>query len=294
MRTIALVLILVYPLISVADDECTNSSLNILLTNDDGVGTDGIIALHRALSGAGHNVKRIAPDRNYSGSAASISTTDRMVVNQSNEEFSAVYAVDGSPATSVILGATAIFNSDEPLSLVVSGINSGANIGPAAPVSGTVGAVVVALRLLDAPVPGIAISTSSFNDRLFVSQKAYQTHLHYVADFIARLIEKSQCGEHSFLASGQSLNINYPPVRPAEIKGIKIARQGVEQSFKLKYVASGEGLYEIQFDTHTPQREIAASDTILYRQNVITIVPIDGNYSAAPLFDVEGFVELAP
>ncbi len=55
---------------SMADNQCRAPALNRLLTNDDGVMTFWIQEMHRALAEAGHSVKRIAPDRNYSGSGA--------------------------------------------------------------------------------------------------------------------------------------------------------------------------------------------------------------------------------
>jgi len=51
---------------------CELEALNILLTNDDGYDSIGIVALHRALQNAGHRVTRVAPDRNYSGSSTSL------------------------------------------------------------------------------------------------------------------------------------------------------------------------------------------------------------------------------
>ena len=55
-----------------AETGCEPGPLNILLTNDDGYDTPGIIALHRALDLAGHRVKRVAPAENQSGSSASL------------------------------------------------------------------------------------------------------------------------------------------------------------------------------------------------------------------------------
>ena len=294
MRNVVLILVLLLPNLSLAEVQCESSPLNILLTNDDGVHSDGIKALHRALAGAGHRVKRVAPDRNYSGSAASISLDDRVAIKRPGKEFSEIYAVDGSPATAVVLGGTAIFGSNEPLNLVVSGINSGANVGPAAPLSGTVGAVVVALRHLDPSVPGIAISTARFDEDNFDSMQHYLQHLSDISGFVTRLINASQCSDRSFFTSGQSLNINYPPLNPSEIKGVQIARQGVEHWFQLKFVATGVDHYKIQFRGNTPSKEMDASDTILYDQSYITVVPIDGDYSATPIFDTERLLQLDP
>jgi 5'/3'-nucleotidase SurE len=128
---------------------CEPEALNILLTNDDGYDSIGIVALHRALQNAGHRVTRVAPNRNYSGSSTSL-TLDLIKAPQvPNQEFTRIFAVSGSPATSVLLGATALFTADQPAQLVISGINDGANLGPATPTSGTVGAAIAAIKLLN-------------------------------------------------------------------------------------------------------------------------------------------------
>ncbi|MFP6836722.1 MAG: 5'/3'-nucleotidase SurE, partial [Pseudomonadales bacterium] len=142
MRRTLLAVLLLTPVLVNAADPCDSPALNILLTNDDGYETIGIVALHRALKAAGHNVKRIAPARNYSGSSASLTMDAISAPRQPNDEFDEIYAVTGSPATTVLIGATAIFGPDEPVDLVVSGINDGANLGPATPISGTVGAII--------------------------------------------------------------------------------------------------------------------------------------------------------
>lgn len=49
----------------------------------------------------------------------------------------------------MLLGATALFTADQPAQLVISGINDGANLGPATPISGTVGAAIAAIKLLN-------------------------------------------------------------------------------------------------------------------------------------------------
>ena len=208
--------------ISIANDRCEAPALSILLTNDDGVMTVAIQEMHRALMDAGHNVQRIAPSRNFSGSGASLTFRGITVEDLSSDEFPDVYAVSGSPATSVILGATAIYQPDESLDLIVSGINDGPNIGPSPTVSGTVGAVLTGLNMLHPSVPGIAISTRSVNedDRSPENQKHYAN----VARFVARIVGMIGCDNPSLLCSKQALHINYPPLAPGNIKGVRLAK----------------------------------------------------------------------
>src|SRR6266545_1659076 len=78
--------------------------LNILLVNDDGWDAVGLQAMKTALTAAGHNVTVIAPLANQSGKSASL-TLDLVPVQQmSANEF----AVDGTPATCVLLGISGI------------------------------------------------------------------------------------------------------------------------------------------------------------------------------------------
>ena len=64
----------------------------------------------------------------------------------------------GSPATAVVLAATALYPAGRRPDLVVSGINHGTNAGSLLALSGTMGAALAATMLLDPPVPGIAVN----------------------------------------------------------------------------------------------------------------------------------------
>ena len=288
------VLLLVFlPLLSRAVEiHCESQSLNILLTNDDGYDQPGITALHRALQADGHSVKRIAPYRNYSGSSTSVTYDTDTARKRPDEEFEEIYAVGGSPATTVILGATAIFGADEAVDLVVSGINNGLNMGPASTASGTVGAVIAGMILLRPPVPGIAISTGRRDEDVTPEQN--QSHVAHVADFVTRLIRTSQCSENSFIANGQSLNVNYPRMVPAKIRGVNLARQGRAHYFDLSFAATAEEGYEFDFSEVKPIKDIDDSDVILIYRGFITIVPIDGDYSAEPAFDADALLSIEP
>ena len=291
MKTLFACLSILFCHVTIADDECNAPALNILLTNDDGVMTAGIQEMHRALMDAGHNVRRIAPSRNFSGSGASLTLRGITVENLSSNEFPDVYAVSGSPATSVILGATAIYQPDEPLNLIVSGINDGPNIGPAATVSGTVGAVLAGLNLLHPSVPGIAISTSPVNED---SQSlAYRQHFANVARFVARIVGVIGCDDSSLLSSKQALHVNYPPLAPDDIKGVRLAEQGHLVARRVAYGRNEEGKYDIRVLSKAAAASESA-DTTFFNNGFITIVPIDGEYTANPQFDIEQVLLINP
>ncbi len=181
-----------------AGASCNKPVLNILLTNDDGFDKPGIQALHRVFKQAGHRVILAAPEKNASGSSTSI-TLAAIKVTQAEAD---VYAIAGSPATAVLLGAKAFFPHNPP-DLVISGINKGANLGPATPVSGTVGATIAAILIAQPAIPAIAVSTDPFVADINVvntkkqntnetNKKANREHLNRVAEFVLALVGNLQ------------------------------------------------------------------------------------------------------
>lgn len=274
-----------------ADDQCESPKLGILLTNDDGVTMVGIQEMHRALNEAGHNVRRIAPNQNYSGSGASLTLRGVSVEDISSDEFPNVYAVSGSPATSVIIGASAIFQPDDKLDIIVSGINDGANIGAAPTVSGTIGAILTGLNMLHPSVPGIAISTNPTNDD--AESPEYQEHFANVAEFVANLIDIIGCDDQWLVSGQQALHINYPPMSPKSIKGVRLAEQGRLSQPWLGYAETSDGTYTIR-RLNESAAESAIADSTLFHNGYITIVPIDGSYAAEPKFDTAEVLSVKP
>lgn len=292
MRRLLLILVLLSPALALAASECARASLNILLTNDDGYDTIGIVALHRALKAAGHNVKRIAPARNYSGSSASLTMDVVTAPRRPNDEFAEIYVVAATPATTVLIGATAIFGPDEPVDLVVSGINDGANLGPATPLSGTVGATISAMKALVPPLPGIAVSTNPIDDAEGSEQNL--THVANIADFTSRLVTALHCGPQTWPTGALALNVNYPPLAPDAIKGVRIAAQGQAPYYAMAFKAVADDRYAPDFGRAEPTQDIDNADTFLFRQGYITIVPIDGDYTAAGASLPEAVQKTAP
>lgn len=114
--------------------------MNILLTNDDGIYAPGIAALERHLHKLG-NVHLIAPATEQSGVGHSITYLSPLVCKEifDGHRFRG-YAVEGSPADCVKLGISQLIQ--EPIDLVVSGINGGLNAGINVLYSGTVAAAI--------------------------------------------------------------------------------------------------------------------------------------------------------
>jgi len=145
-----------------SDSRPDQRDLTILVTNDDGIGAPGIDELVNSLRELdGIDLQVVAPAENQSGS--SDKTTDGEVSFAPAVTASGfpAYAVDGFPADSV---RVAIDELGIVPDLVVSGVNSGQNVGPLAPLSGTVGAARYAAR---AGYPALAGSAGLGSDSDF-------------------------------------------------------------------------------------------------------------------------------
>lgn len=177
----------------------------VLVTNDDGVGADGIDALVKALEDRGDvEVVVVAPLENQSGSGGK--TTDGELVVTDAETISGhpAKAVDGFPADSVVwaLGEGGI----EP-DLVVSGINDGQNVGPLVDISGTVGAARQAVQL---GVPALATSQGLGEPADFPS--GVEATMAWLDDHIDAVV----AGE---LGTDGIISINIPTCTTGEIQG---------------------------------------------------------------------------
>ena len=128
--------------------------MRILLTNDDGIFAPGLRTLCDRLAAAGHRVAVCAPDRERSAASHS-ATLDRPLHPRRVDYPPALRAwqVDGTPADCARLGLW--LTRDEPVDLVISGINRGMNMGGACVYSGTVAAAMEAAM---AGTQGLAVS----------------------------------------------------------------------------------------------------------------------------------------
>ena len=127
---------------------------NILISNDDGVLAPGIFATKCALENFS-NVTVVAPQENNSGVGRLISNFKPLNLKEySLEDGFKAYGVSGSPADSVNVGINYVF--DEKPDLVVSGINTGVNIGKGEILSS--GTVCAGIEAVSHGVPAIACS----------------------------------------------------------------------------------------------------------------------------------------
>ncbi|TCM67724.1 5'-nucleotidase /3'-nucleotidase /exopolyphosphatase [Acinetobacter calcoaceticus] len=181
--------------------------MNILVANDDGVYAPGIQALAQALKPLGR-VVIVAPEGERSGYSSALTLDRPLRPMQVAED---VWAVNGTPADCVYLSMNGLF--DFEFDLVVSGINSGANLGDDVLYSGTVGAAFEGRLMKHA---AIAVSLAGANVRSYDRPEDYAQAAQWVHDFIAQGIPT--------LPERHIFNINIPDVE--HIKGVQLTYQG--------------------------------------------------------------------
>src|SRR3990172_4619794 len=130
--------------------------MHILLTNDDGVGAPGLLALKQALAPLG-KVTIVAPSRNYSAAGHRKTMHKPLRIDETQlSDGSPVWVCSGAPSDCVALALLGFVK--EKVDLVVSGINPHHNLGQDVTYSGT---VTAAIEAVIAGVPGMAVSTEA-------------------------------------------------------------------------------------------------------------------------------------
>ncbi|RJP50364.1 MAG: 5'/3'-nucleotidase SurE [Anaerolineaceae bacterium] len=185
----------------------------ILVTNDDGVLSPGLLTLVQEMQKLG-NVTILAPDRNWSG-GGHVKTLDRALrVREFRlEDGSQAFASDGAPSDCVALALLGYFK--EKFDLVVSGINFGANLGHDVTYSGT---VTAAMEAAIAGLPSVAVSLEV--------PEGHIGPMDFSASGYAARVAAQNVLAHG-LPAETLLNVNIPFLKKEEIKGFRVTRQGL-------------------------------------------------------------------
>jgi 5'-nucleotidase len=179
----------------------------ILITNDDGYHSEGIVALEKAMREIG-KVFVVAPASEMSGASHSLTLGRPLRIRQIDEWH---WTVDGTPTDCVTLALNQILSPAERPVICVSGINPGANLGDDASYSGTVAGALEATIL---GVPGLAFSLA-----------AYRDHDYTESARIAKQVTEKALAEG--IPEWTLLNVNVPKGVP---RGIKITKQGFKEA----------------------------------------------------------------
>jgi 5'-nucleotidase len=184
----------------------------ILVTNDDGYGSDGIVALAEALATVG-DVTVVAPDQDQSGVGHSVSIKTPVRVSPVEGRAVPTYRCSGTPADCVVVGSYDLCGGMP--ALVVSGINRGANLGDDVNYSGTVAA---AFEGVIVGVPSIAVSLAAAwpeRDREHHWKTAAEVATRAARDVLENGLPRLTL-----------LNVNVPNVALSQLRGTRWVRQG--------------------------------------------------------------------
>jgi 5'-nucleotidase len=198
--------------------------MRILLSNDDGYFAPGLTCLADELSEIAEIIV-VAPERDRSGSSNSLTLDRPLSLRKSHNGF---YYVNGTPTDCVHLAVTGML--DVMPDMIISGVNSGANMGDDTIYSGTVAAATEGFLL---GIPSLAVSLAGS------SNENYLTAARVAADMVIRFREKD-------IQNPVLLNINVPDIEYQNLEGVEVTRLGrrhkAEPVIKSKS-PRGENLY---------------------------------------------------
>jgi len=233
--------------------------LKIIVTNDDGIYSPGILELKKAMESLG-SVTVVAPDVQKSGVGHSITFSHPLRVRDvyANGGFIG-YGIDGSPADCVKLAVREILK--ERSQLLVSGINIGANVGINVLYSGTVAAAIEGALL---GIPSVAISLEISESTPDVKGAAETAK-----DIIALIMKKE-------LPRGTLLNVNIPNISKDKIKGVKITKQfsgDFDEHYEKRTDPRGIAYYWLA-GTGWPKVDVIGTDMHALKDGYISITPL--------------------
>lgn len=182
----------------------------ILVSNDDGITSKGILTLINVMKDLG-DVLVVAPDSPQSGMGHAITVGESLRLEE-NLVFKGVkaYQCSGTPADCVKMARHFVLKGQRQPDVVVSGINHGSNTSISVLYSGTMSA---AIEGAIEGTPAIGFSLCDY------SHDADFSHVEpYVRKITKQVLEKG-------LPKGVALNVNFPPKQDEPLKGIRVCRQ---------------------------------------------------------------------
>lgn len=232
--------------------------MKILLTNDDGIQAVGLRALYRSFLKAGLDVQVVAPVAEQSAVGHAVSLSSPLRVKKFEEDGFTGLGVYGTPVDCVKLGLTTLLK--EKPDVVVSGINSGANVGVDILYSGTVSAATEGALM---GFPAMAVSYDNFNP----------VDLSEQGDYCAEMLHKIPW---STLEEKTVINLNFPAVPIKEAKELTVCRHtrvSWQDWYEVREDPRGRPYYWL--DGIMPKEKISAgTDRDLLTKGHVTVTPL--------------------
>ena len=233
--------------------------MRILISNDDGIYSNGIRALVESLV-LKHDVYVVAPDRERSATGHSLTLHRPLRLDEVSHlpGTKGAYSTDGTPSDCIKIAIGAILK--EPPEIVISGINHGPNMGADVLYSGTVSA---AMEGAIYNIPSIAISLADHKPKEFSCAIGF---IPILLGFI---------GQVKF-PDRTLLNINIPALPLSDIAGIEITQLGVRpyhDYFEKRVDPRGKTYYWLAGEA-IEEDELPGTDVYAVRNNQISITPV--------------------
>ncbi len=258
-----------------------NQIMNVLLSNDDGIRSDGVRILEKYFSKFAKTTI-VAPEFEQSATGHGISLLEPLRVQQFSENS---FAINGRPADCVNLALNGLLEMKPDF--VLSGINQGPNLGEDVYYSGTVAAAREASIL---GMPAFAVSLM-----LPVGVKYTKKYNSTAARVTKVVVEQTfkKLGKGDIRAGieawpkGMVMNINVPNVKYLELKGISMAPQGWRlsgQQCVQRQDVRGKGYYWIGASKEQ-YKEIKGTDYDRVNRNYVSVTPLQLDCTDYKLLD---------
>ncbi|PAL23201.1 5'/3'-nucleotidase SurE [Sphingopyxis sp. GW247-27LB] len=184
--------------------------MRILLTNDDGYHAPGFAVLEAIARQLSDDIWVCAPAEEQSGAGHSLTLSRPVRVRQHGERR---WSCTGTPTDSVMIAIGKLM--PERPDLILSGVNRGANLGDDVTYSGTVSAAIEGAL---AGIPAVALSQVYAREGMG-DTVPFEAAEAWGAKVLAPLLATP-------MAPRTMVNINFPAIPTAEVKGIRVVRQG--------------------------------------------------------------------
>ncbi len=239
-------------------------SERILVTNDDGIHAPGIALLEKIARQLSDDVWIVAPEFEQSGKSHSVSLTEPLRLRQIDERR---FALQGTPTDCVIVACKQIMK-EHPPTLLLSGINRGANLAEDMTYSGTIAAAIEGVHR---GIRSIAMS-QVFRAGNDVQWKTAEEH---APKILRRLVETE-------LEPGVFININFPNVLPHRVGGAVATKVGKRAAFEIlvheRVDARNFPYFWLSFnhDNHNTNEE---SDLHAIARGMISVTPLHFDFT---------------
>jgi 5'-nucleotidase len=244
------------------------NKLKILVSNDDGIDAPGLYALVQEMKKIGE-VTVVAPDKQQSAVGHAITMNYPLRIKEFKKNGKFGYSVQGTPADCIKLAVKKILKCEPDL--VVSGVNHGSNTAISIIYSGTVSAATEGTIL---GIPSFAVSVTTYAPVDF----------RYPAQFARKL--GLMVNKHG-LPVGTLLNVNIPPLKPKDIKGVRVTRQGKaiwNDTFDLRRDPNDREYYWLTGGLENVDKDITYDEAAV-RNDYISITPIQYDLTDNKTFD---------